>query len=599
MNQYQSRIQQLRQVLQDNHINAIIVPTSDPHLSEYLPAYWQGREWLSGFTGSAGTLVVTDTKATLWTDSRYWIQAEQQLSGTGIGLGKLQGGQHNPIDWLLEQLSAGMTVAIDGRVLSLDGYADYQQRFAKKNIKLKHDTDWLAKIWQDRATLPQAEIFIHQPEFVDVSCQQKLALVRDEMQKVNASHHLLSSLDDIAWLTNLRGSDVEYNPVFLSHLLISLKKAVLFVQPEKVSASIQQSLQQAGIEIAAYEEIVSALAELTAEDRLLIDSKKVAIGTLSQIKPDVSLIKQTNPSTLLKSQKTTKELEYIREAMRQDGAALCEFFAELEQRLANGERVSELDVDEMLITARSRQPHYVSPSFATIAGFQSNGALPHYRATTDNFRYLDGDGLLLIDSGAQYQNGTTDITRMVGIGHISSKQKRDVTLVLKSHIALANACFPEGIASPLIDAIARQPLWQEQLDYGHGTGHGVGYFLNVHEPPQAISYPTPITKDRAMKLGMVTSNEPALYREGEWGIRIENLVANVAVSPVKETKFGTYLCFETLTLCPIDTRLLDISLLTNDEKTWLNDYHQKVYEQLKDRVQGEALEWLTERTKAV
>ena len=301
--------------------------------------------------------------------------------------------------------------------------------------------------------------------------------------------------------------------------------------------------------------------------------------------------------------KSAADIEHVREAMRQDGAALCEFFAEFERRLENGERLSELDVDSMLIEVRSRQPNYISPSFPTIAGFNENGALPHYRAVEDKFSYLDvaegAGGLLLIDSGAQYQNGTTDITRVVGIGKVTDAQKRDFTMVLKAHIALAVACFPDGIASPLIDAICRAPLWQAQMDYGHGTGHGVGYFLNVHEGPQVIAYSATTPPERAMKAGMISSNEPGLYREGKWGIRIENLVVNQPVANPQETEFGDYLEFETITLCPIDTRLVEPSLLREDEKAWLNSYHSRVFTELKDRVKGEALAWLTERTQAI
>ncbi|MGO2279611.1 MAG: M24 family metallopeptidase, partial [Pseudomonadales bacterium] len=363
------------------------------------------------------------------------------------------------------------------------------------------------------------------------------------------------------------------------------------------------SLKDSGITLADYDAVQDALGTLTADDLLLLDPSKVAVGTLSKMADGVGFIEQMAPSTLLKSVKSEADIDHVREAMRQDGAALSEFFAVFEQRLADGERLSELDVDSMLIEVRSQQPHYVSPSFPTIAGFNENGALPHYRATPEKFSYLDVNegegGLLLIDSGAQYQNGTTDITRVVGIGHVSSEHKRDFTTVLKAHIALAKAHFPDGIASPLIDAICRAPLWQAQMDYGHGTGHGVGYFLNVHEGPQVIAYSASTPKERAMKVGMISSNEPGLYREGKWGIRIENLVVNTPVANPTETEFGQFLNFETITYCPIDTRLIEPALLTQVEIDWLNDYHSQVYAELKDRVEGAALDWLTERTKAI
>ncbi|WP_296205947.1 aminopeptidase P family protein [Psychrobacter sp. UBA3962] len=601
----QERISQLRQVLKNNDISALIIPSADPHLSEYLPEYWQGRQWLSGFTGSVGTLVVTHDFAGLWADSRYWVQAAAQLEDTGITLQKLQPGSPNHAQWLAENLDAGDSVAIDGNVLSLaeqdrlldafDEVADSEE----DGIRLITELDLLGEIWQDRPALPMAQLYAHDAQFVSQSAAEKLAEVRAQMQQIGATHHLISSLDDLAWLTNLRGSDVDYNPVFLAHMIITADKATLYIDSAKVCEDIAKLLDEAGISVADYDQVQGALSELTPEDLLLLDPNKVAVGTLNDLGDDIAMIEQIAPSSLLKSVKSKEDIEHVREAMRQDGAALCEFFSEFEARLNKGERLSELDVDSMLIDVRSKQPHYVSPSFPTIAGFNANGALPHYRATEDKFSYLEGDGLLLIDSGAQYQNGTTDITRVVGIGKVNEGQKRDFSLVLKAHIALAKACFPDGIASPLIDAICRAPLWQAQMDYGHGTGHGVGYFLNVHEGPQVIAYSATTPPERAMKVGMISSNEPGLYREGRWGVRIENLVINQPVPTPQETEFGHYLNFETVTLCPIDTRLVNPSLLTQDEIDWLNDYHSHVYNELKGRVEGEALEWLTERTKAI
>lgn len=597
------RIETLRQTLTAQDLTAIIVPSADPHLSEYLPEYWQARLWLSGFTGSVGTLVVTADFAGLWTDSRYWVHAADQLAGTGISLEKLAPGQPNHIDWLAEHLVEGDSVAVDGNVLSIAEQDRLLDAFDAHEITLITDRDVLSKIWQDRPALPDAALYSHEASFVAQSAPSKLAAVRAGMAEAGATHHLLSSLDDIAWLTNLRGADVDYNPVFLAHMLISADSATLFVDNSKVSTEIANHLDASGITLAAYEAVQEALGTLTPEDLLLLDPNKVAVGTLSKMADDAGFIEQMAPSTLLKSVKSDADIDHVREAMRQDGAALCEFFSTFEQRLAAGERLSELDVDSMLIEVRSQQPHYVSPSFPTIAGFNENGALPHYRATPEKFSYLDVNegegGLLLIDSGAQYQNGTTDITRVVGIGAVNAEHKRDFTTVLKAHIALARAHFPDGIASPLIDAICRAPLWQAQMDYGHGTGHGVGYFLNVHEGPQVIAYSASTPKERAMKVGMISSNEPGLYREGKWGIRIENLVINTPVGNPTETEFGDFLHFETITYCPIDTRLIEPSLLDQVETDWLNQYHRQVFSELKDRVDGAALAWLTERTQAI
>lgn len=602
------RIASLRQTLAAQELTAIIVPSADPHLSEYLPEYWQARLWLSGFTGSVGTLVVTADFAGLWTDSRYWVHAAEQLDGTGISLEKLAPGQPNHIDWLAAHLVEGDSVAVDGNVLSITEQDRLLDAFETNNITLITERDVLTEIWSNRPALPEAKLYQHDAQFVAQSATEKLAAVRAGMIEAGATHHLLSSLDDIAWLTNLRGADVDYNPVFLAHMLIDadsnvINSATLFIDNNKVSSEIAQYLKDSGITLADYDSIQEALATLTADDLLLLDPSKVAVGTLSQMGDGIGFIEKMAPSTLIKSVKSDSDIDHVREAMRQDGAALCEFFATFEQRLKAGERLSELDVDSMLIEVRSQQPHYVSPSFPTIAGFNENGALPHYRATPEKFSYLDvaeGDGgLLLIDSGAQYQNGTTDITRVVGIGEVSAEHKRDFTTVLKAHIALAKAHFPDGIASPLIDAICRAPLWQAQMDYGHGTGHGVGYFLNVHEGPQVIAYSASTPKERAMKEGMISSNEPGLYREGKWGIRIENLMVNQRVVQPVETEFGDFLNFETVTYCPIDTRLIEPLLLTQIEVDWLNDYHRQVYVELKDRVDGAALEWLTERTQAI
>lgn len=597
------RIETLRQTLTAQDLTAIIVPSADPHLSEYLPEYWQARLWLSGFTGSVGTLVVTADFAGLWTDSRYWVHAADQLQDTGISLEKLAPGQPSHIDWLAEHLVEGDSVAVDGNVLSIAEQDRLLSAFDAHEITLITERDVLAEIWADRPALPDAALYSHDASFVAQSATSKLAAVRAGMAEAGATHHLLSSLDDIAWLTNLRGADVDYNPVFLAHMLISEDSATLFVDNSKVSTEIANHLDASGITLAAYESVQEALGTLTPEDLLLLDPNKVAVGTLSKMADDVGFIEQMAPSTLLKSVKSDADIDHVREAMRQDGAALCEFFSTFEQRLEAGERLSELDVDSMLIEVRSQQPHYVSPSFPTIAGFNENGALPHYRATPEKFSYLDVNeeegGLLLIDSGAQYQNGTTDITRVVGIGAVNAEHKRDFTTVLKAHIALARAHFPDGIASPLIDAICRAPLWQAQMDYGHGTGHGVGYFLNVHEGPQVIAYSASTPKERAMKVGMISSNEPGLYREGKWGIRIENLVINKPVANPTETEFGDFLHFETITYCPIDTRLIEPSLLDQVETDWLNQYHRQVFAELKDRVDGAALAWLTERTQAI
>lgn len=588
-----TRVLEVRKMLAKDGLSALIIPSADPHMSEYLPVYWQGRAWLSGFTGSVGTLVITQDFAGVWTDSRYWVQAPIELDGTGIVLQKMEQAHPTYAKFLADNLPHGAKVAIDGSVLSMTEFDNLNQTFDEHGIQLVIDADVLGQIWQDRPSLPNATIDVHDAAFVDASAKQKLTQVREVMTQKGATHHLISSLDDVAWLTNLRGADVNFNPVFLSHLLITTDTATLFVHDDKLTDTAKSALDAAGIDVAHYDSVAQSLDDV---DALLFDPAKVAVGTLAHLPQSATLIKALNPSTILKAIKSDKELNHVREAMRQDGVALCEFFANLEDKLAQGERVSELDIDVMLEHARGRQPNHVSASFDTIAGFCANGAIVHYRATDERFAYLDGNGLLLIDSGAQYKNGTTDITRMAGIGQISDDEKRDVTYVLKAHIALASAHFPKDIPSMQLDVLARNQLWQQGLDYGHGTGHGVGYFLNVHEGPQVISRTAPVTPERIISEGMITSNEPGLYREGKWGIRLENLVVAVKAS---QSEFGEFLKFEDLTLCPFDTRLILPELLNEQEKRWLNDYHKRVHDELIGRVDGRAKAWLIKRTQAI
>lgn len=592
----EQKLSALRQTMREHNLDAWIIPSADPHLSEYLPEHWQARVYFSGFTGSVGTLVVTADKAGLWADSRYWEQAAHQLQGSGIELQKV--GEVAPYtDWLAAELPDGAAAGAAADMLSLTAKRQLETAFAAKNIRLDVSCDIADAVWTGRPALPQETVFPHDAAFVSETAAAKLARVRAAMKEQGAAWHLISSLDDTAWLTNLRGSDVPYNPVFLSYLLIGTDSAVLFVDEAKLNPASCALLAEAGIATAPYAAVREALAEIS--DGLLVNPDKTAVSTLQLMPSENRLIENINPSTLFKSVKSAADLDHVREAMRQDGAALCGFFAEFERNLADGAAMNELDIDTMLHKYRSARPNFVSLSFNTIAGYNANGALPHYAATPEAFSDITGSGLLLIDSGAQYLGGTTDITRVVPVGETTPEQKRDYTLVLKAHIALAETVFPENIGSTLLDAICRKPLWQEQCNYGHGTGHGVGYFLNVHEGPQIISYLTPANPNQTMKAGMITSNEPGLYRPGKWGIRIENLVASLPVASPQETEFGKFLHFETLTLCPIDTRPIDFGLLTKAEVRWLNAYHADVREKLLPLVDGAARDWLILRTEAV
>ena len=591
------RIERIRDALTATGVHAVLVPSSDPHLSEYLPQRWQGREWLSGFTGSVGSLVVTRDRAALFADSRYWAQAEAQLAGSGITLEKMNSGASTQyIDWIAAQLPAGQTLAVDGQVLGLSLANALRTALGRAGITLRTDLDLVQQAWDERPGLPGEPVYEHALPQAAVSRADKLARVRAAMATVGATHHLVSTVDDVAWLLNLRGSDVECNPVFIAHLLLDTAGGTLFIGDGKVPADVAARLAADGIRLAPYTEAAAALAALAAPARLLIDPRRVTLGLREAVPAGVVVVEQINPSTLLKSRKTAAEAAFIREAMAEDGAAMCEFYAEFEASRARGERWSELDVDTKLSAARSKRAGFIGLSFSTIAGWMANGAQPHYRATPESFAHIEGDGLLLIDSGGQYLGGTTDITRVWPIGAVSAAQKRDYTLVLKGTLALSRTRFPRGTLSPMLDAIARAPLWEHGLDYGHGTGHGVGYFLNVHEGPQSISKAIP-EATMAMEPGMITSIEPGLYRPGKWGVRIENLVLNVAVDTPEKSAFGEMLAFETLTLCPIDTRCIDLGLMRADEIDWLNRYHATVRERLAPKVSGAALAWLLERTE--
>ncbi|EOB1665399.1 aminopeptidase P family protein [Campylobacter upsaliensis] len=593
MNIFAKRVGKLREAMQEKGLDAYLVVSADPHLSEYLSDYYKVKDYLSGFQGSVGTLVFTQKEAYLWVDGRYWLQAQKQLEGSGVVLQK-QDKENTFQNWLKKNLKQGQILGSDFAVLNLA---------LKKELEgfctLKH-CDLIALMWSDRPSLPKAQIYAHEKAYCALSAKEKIALVRQKMCELGAENHLISSLDDIAYLTNLRGADVEYNPVFLSHLLIKQNETLLFVDEGKISGALKEELESEGILIYAYESVIEELKRLE-NTTLLIESAKMTALLVEALNSSVKLIEEINPSTHLKAVKGAREISHIEDAMIEDGVALCRFFAWLEEALEQKQKINEVDIDTRITEFRAKSPFYISNSFATIAAFKGNGAFPHYKAERQNCLDIEGDGFLLIDSGGQYKNGTTDITRVVPVGVLCEEQIHDYTLVLKAHIAISRAIFPKNIAMPLLDAITRQPLWEEQLDYIHGTGHGVGYFLNVHEGPQVLSYFASVLEKTRAKEGMLSSIEPGIYKADKWGVRLENLVVNTKVENPKNSAYGEFLYFKPVTLCPFELSCIDVNLLDEKEKRWLNAYHQKVRDKLSPRLKDEpkALKWLEARVRAI
>ncbi len=590
------KINALRGEMASCGLDAYLIPSSDPHQSEYVAEHWKVREWLSGFTGSAGILIVTKDHAGLWTDSRYFLQAEQQLAGTCITLHK-QRVAHAPehVRWLAEQLPEGSTVGLNGYLFSVLQLRHLEKYLLPKAIEITVDLELVGDLWLDRPVLPVEPVFDFPVSYAGLSCKEKLAAIRDEMRDQGADYHLVTTLDDIAWTLNLRGGDVDYNPVFISYLLVGHSRSYLFINPDKVPANLRARLQEDGVELLRYAFIEDFLEELPVETRIWVDNRTTSIRLFNAIDEE-QLISGPNIPRRLKALKNQTEIRHIRQAMLKDGVALVKLYRWLEAALTS-RAVTEYEVARQLEHFRSGQGDYFGESFPAIAGYNSNGAIVHYRPFPDKSAEIHSEGILLLDSGGQYINGTTDITRTVALGIPTDEQRRVFTLVLKGHIALASIRFPAGTTGAQLDTLARMFLWREGLNYGHGTGHGVGFFLNVHEPPQGFA--TSATTSRgttAFEPGMFTSNEPGYYKTGEYGIRTENLVLCVE-GP--ESSGERFLEFETLTLFPIDLELLDISLLTAMEKQWLNDYHQHVFEKLAPLLNPEEVSWLEQKCRTV
>ena len=586
------RIHALRMTFRPNNIKAFIIPSTDPHLSEYVAPYWMSREWISGFTGSAGTAVILMDKAGLWTDSRYFLQAEKELEGSGITLYKEMLPETPSITkFLCQNLKPGESVSIDGKMFSVQQVEQMKEDLAPYQLQVNLFGDPLKNIWKDRPSMPDAPAFIYDVKYAGKSCGEKVAAIRTELKKKGIFALFLSSLDEIAWTLNLRGSDVHCNPVIVSYLLVTQDEVVYFISPEKITQEVNEYLQEQQVSLRKYDEAESFLNSFTGEN-ILIDPKKTNYAIYSAINPACKVVRGESPVTLLKAIRNEQEIAGIHHAMQRDGVALVKFLKWLEASVLSGKE-TELSVDRKLHEFRAAQPLYMGESFDTIAGYKEHGAIVHYSATKESDVTLQSKGFLLLDSGAQYLDGTTDITRTIALGELTEEEKTDYTLILKGHIALAMAKFPAGTRGAQLDVLARMPIWSHGMNFLHGTGHGVGHFLSVHEGPQSIRMnENPIV----LQPGMVTSNEPGVYKAGSHGIRTENLTL---VCKDKEGMFGEYFKFETITLCPICKKGIIKEMLTAEEVKWFNDYHRTVYEKLSPSLNEEEKKWLLEATKAI
>lgn len=589
---YPEKLEQIRQQMKADNVSAYIVPSADPHISEYLPHHYKSIPFLSGFTGSAGTLVITEDFAGLWSDFRYFEQAAEQLENSGFELVK-QKVQHAPeyIQWLAEKLPAGATIASNEKLVSILLGELFTHEFSLKGINLV-DKDYIGTIWTDRPALPKEKAFLIADEFTGQSVAEKLSAVRERLEALGATTHLVSSLDDIAWLFNIRGKDVSYNPVVLGFAIIDQDHAKLFIDEEKLNAEQKEQLLHSGVEVLDYSEIEEALANVHKNSIILIDPKRNCFAYAKLLPVSVRILKETNPSTNFKAVKNEVELKNTKAAMLKDGVAITRFLKWLSEHIGKIE-ITELSAAAQLRKYRAEQDGFIGDSFTTISAYKAHGALPHYGASEESNVEVKAEGLFLVDSGGQYFYGTTDITRTIPMGNNTEEESTDYTLVLKGMIDGCKVRFPKGTCGYQIDAITRKPLWDYALNYGHGTGHGVGYLLNVHEGPQTFN---PTATPVAIELGMITSVEPGIYRPGKHGIRIENLVTTI---PHVSNQFNEFYAFECLTIAPISTKIVNKDLLEKAQITWLNEYNQMVYDKLSPLLSIEEQAWLNEETKAI
>lgn len=583
------RLVDLRNKMSEIGVDACIIPSGDPHLSEYPSEHWKVREWISGFTGSAGTVVVTMEEAGLWTDSRYYLQAEEELDPHCMQLFRDgEKGVPSITEWLCEVLMPGSRVAINGQTVSVSFLRKLTRELRSSQIRVDANLSLAEDSWENRPALPENTVYLHDDKLAGASRTEKLDLVRKLMKRDGVSHYITGALDEIAWLLNMRGNDVAFNPVFHAFMIVEHSFVKLFINPHKLTAQIARKLDADDIRVSLYENFESHVREIPDEATVMLDPDRINSTVYSILSPKINKIEGLSYIAALKARKNETEIANIKQTLVNDGVAMVKFLKWIEDNVPGG-KVSEISAAARLKAFRAEQPGFVGESFRTISGYAGHGAIVHYSVSPETDVKLKPEGLYLVDSGGQYHTGTTDITRTVALGPFPEQARRDYTLVLKGHISLARAIVPHGTRGVQLDVYARQAMWREGLNYGHGTGHGIGYFLNVHEGPQSIRPDNSFV----IEPGMVCSNEPGLYRTGHYGIRIENLIlAKVS----KETEFGTYLEFETMTLCPIDKTLIDKTMLTEEEINWLNNYHRQVYDSLAPKLDEQHLNWLKEKT---
>lgn len=584
------RIGLYREEMNKAGVKASIVRHTDPHQSEYIADHWQVRRFLSGFTGSAGDLVITLDKAALWVDSRYYLQAEDQLKSTEIAIMKVgQPGTPTIEDYLIANLKAGDRVGIDGFLFSVGQETSLRQSLEERGIKLNVEFEPVNAVWKDRPILPSGKLFIYDIKYAGEPARTKIESALAKAHDSGASALMISALDEIAWILNIRCDDVEYNPVAIAYLYLSDEEKVLFVDGRKVTDEVKEYLRENGVSVRGYGDVIEYLSELPEGTTVMIDAASTSSAVAQILRGRT--VNSGSAVSVAKACRNMTQLSGLRDAMVKDGIALVKSFMRLEENLSSGECVTEMDFSRILRQYRSEQPLFFDESFGSIVGYGPHGAIVHYEATDETDVRIEPSGLLLVDSGAQYLDGTTDITRTISLGEPTAAEKHDFTLVMKGHIALARMIYPAGTRGSQLDVEARKYLWREGKGFLHGTGHGVGHFLNVHEGPQGIrlnDLPTPLME------GMVTSNEPGLYVDGKYGIRCENLVLTVKALT---TDFGDFLKFETLTLYPFDLALFETDIMTNEEIEWVNEYHKTVYEKLAPHLSDDEREWLKEKTK--